>query len=64
MYKTRQVKVGPYTLGTGNPVRVQSMCNTDTRNADATVAQIAFTPRWWQTFTLTINWRWKQSNKA
>ena len=30
MYKTRQVQVGPYILGTGNPVRVQSMCNTDT----------------------------------
>lgn len=40
MYNTRQVHVGPYILGTGNPVRVQSMCNTDTRDAEATVAQI------------------------
>lgn len=40
MYKTREVKVGPYTLGTGHPVRVQSMCNTDTRNAEATATQI------------------------
>ncbi len=40
MYKTRQVKVGPFTLGTGYPVRVQSMCNTDTRNPQATAAQI------------------------
>lgn len=40
MYKTRLVKVGPYTLGSGHPVRVQSMCNTDTRNAEATAAQI------------------------
>ena len=40
MYKTRLVKVGPYTLGTGHPVRVQSMCNTDTRNVQATVRQI------------------------
>jgi len=40
MYNTRQVHVGPYTLGTGNPVRVQSMCNTDTRDAAATAAQI------------------------
>jgi (E)-4-hydroxy-3-methylbut-2-enyl-diphosphate synthase len=40
MYKTREVKVGPYTLGTGHPVRVQSMCNTDTRNAEKTAAQI------------------------
>ncbi|MBR2392704.1 MAG: flavodoxin-dependent (E)-4-hydroxy-3-methylbut-2-enyl-diphosphate synthase, partial [Elusimicrobiaceae bacterium] len=40
MYKTREVKVGPYTLGTGHPVRVQSMCNTDTRDAEKTAAQI------------------------
>ena len=40
MYKTRLVKVGPYTLGTGHPVRVQSMCNTDTRDAQTTAAQI------------------------
>ncbi|MBO7191015.1 MAG: flavodoxin-dependent (E)-4-hydroxy-3-methylbut-2-enyl-diphosphate synthase, partial [Elusimicrobiaceae bacterium] len=40
MYKTREVKVGPYTLGTGHPVRVQSMCNTDTHNAEQTAAQI------------------------
>ncbi len=40
MYKTRLVKVGPYTLGSGQPVRVQSMCNTDTRDAAATAAQI------------------------
>ncbi len=40
MYQTRLVKVGPYTLGTGHPVRVQSMCNTDTRDAAATAAQI------------------------
>ena len=40
MYKTREVKVGPYLLGTGHPVRVQSMCNTDTRDPLATAAQI------------------------
>lgn len=40
MHQTREVKVGPYTLGAGHPVRVQSMCNTDTRNAEATAAQI------------------------
>ncbi|MFZ2226400.1 MAG: flavodoxin-dependent (E)-4-hydroxy-3-methylbut-2-enyl-diphosphate synthase [Candidatus Moraniibacteriota bacterium] len=39
-YKSRVVKVGPYKLGGGNPVRVQSMCNTDTRDVKATVAQI------------------------
>ncbi|MDR1124385.1 MAG: flavodoxin-dependent (E)-4-hydroxy-3-methylbut-2-enyl-diphosphate synthase [Elusimicrobiota bacterium] len=37
---TSTVKVGPYILGGGNPVRVQSMCNTDTRDAAATIAQI------------------------
>jgi (E)-4-hydroxy-3-methylbut-2-enyl-diphosphate synthase len=39
-YKSRVVKVGPYKLGGNNPVRVQSMCNTDTRDVKATVAQI------------------------
>ncbi|MDR0952918.1 MAG: flavodoxin-dependent (E)-4-hydroxy-3-methylbut-2-enyl-diphosphate synthase [Elusimicrobiota bacterium] len=36
----RQVKVGSLTLGGKNPVRVQAMCNTDTRNAQATIKQI------------------------
>ncbi|MFA7209471.1 MAG: flavodoxin-dependent (E)-4-hydroxy-3-methylbut-2-enyl-diphosphate synthase [Parcubacteria group bacterium] len=39
-YLSRVVKVGPYKLGGKNPVRVQSMCNTDTRDVDATVKQI------------------------
>lgn len=39
-YKSRAVKVGPYFLGADNPVRVQSMCNTDTRNVSETVKQI------------------------
>jgi len=37
---TRAVKVGDLVLGAGNPVRVQSMTKTDTRDVDATVAQI------------------------
>lgn len=39
-YKSRVVKVGPYLLGGNNPVRVQSMCTTNTRNAKETVKQI------------------------
>jgi (E)-4-hydroxy-3-methylbut-2-enyl-diphosphate synthase len=39
-YKSSVVKVGPYKLGGNNPVRVQSMCDTDTRNIKATVKQI------------------------
>ncbi len=39
-YKSRIVKVGNLLLGGNNPVRVQSMCNTDTRNVKATVKQI------------------------
>jgi (E)-4-hydroxy-3-methylbut-2-enyl-diphosphate synthase len=39
-YKSRVVKVGPYLLGGNNPVRVQSMCTTDTRDVVATVKQI------------------------
>lgn len=39
-YKSKVVKVGPYLLGGDNPVRVQSMCTTDTRDAKATIKQI------------------------
>ncbi len=39
-YKSRVVKVGPYLLGGNNPIRVQSMTNTDTRDVLATVRQI------------------------
>ena len=39
-YISKVVKVGPYKLGGNNPVRVQSMCNTDTRDVKATVRQI------------------------
>ncbi|HEX5009801.1 MAG TPA: flavodoxin-dependent (E)-4-hydroxy-3-methylbut-2-enyl-diphosphate synthase [Planctomycetota bacterium] len=37
---TIQVPVGRLLIGSGNKVRVQSMTNTDTRDADATLAQI------------------------
>lgn len=39
-YKSRVVKVGSLKLGGDNPVRVQSMCDTDTRDVQATVKQI------------------------
>ncbi len=38
--KTKVVQVGNLLLGGGNPVVIQSMCNTDTRNVAETVAQI------------------------
>ena len=37
---TKTVKVGDLLLGGGNPVLVQSMTNTDTRDAEATLNQI------------------------
>lgn len=37
---TREVNVGGVTIGGGKPVVIQSMCNTDTRDVAATVAQI------------------------
>ena len=37
---TRVLKIGPLTLGGGHPVLVQSMTNTDTRDADATLRQL------------------------
>ncbi len=39
-HKTRQIKLGDLTIGGDAPVRVQSMCNTDTRDVVATLAQI------------------------
>jgi len=38
--KTRQVKVGGVKIGGDAPISIQSMCNTDTREVAATVAQI------------------------
>lgn len=38
--KTRKVNVGNVSIGDGEPIRVQSMCNTNTRDVRATVAQI------------------------
>ena len=40
MYNTRLVSVGRLTMGGHNPVWVQSMTNTDTRDVDATLNQI------------------------
>ncbi|WP_319581789.1 flavodoxin-dependent (E)-4-hydroxy-3-methylbut-2-enyl-diphosphate synthase [uncultured Pseudodesulfovibrio sp.] len=38
--RTRTVDIGGVGIGGDNPVRVQSMCNTDTRDVAATVEQI------------------------
>ena len=38
--KTRQIRVGPVTIGGNAPVSVQSMTKTDTRDVRATLAQI------------------------
>lgn len=38
--KTRTISVGGVGIGGNNPVRVQSMCNTDTRDVAATAAQV------------------------
>lgn len=37
---TRTVDVGGIKIGGGNSISIQSMCNTDTRDADTTVKQI------------------------
>jgi (E)-4-hydroxy-3-methylbut-2-enyl-diphosphate synthase len=39
--KTKQINLGPLRIGGNAPVAVQSMCNTDTRDPKATLAQIA-----------------------
>ena len=38
--RTRVLHLGPVTIGGGHPVAVQSMTNTDTRDPEATLAQI------------------------
>ena len=38
--KTREIAIGGVGIGADNPIRVQSMTNTDTRQVEATVAQI------------------------
>jgi (E)-4-hydroxy-3-methylbut-2-enyl-diphosphate synthase len=38
--KTRQITLGSVKIGGNAPVAVQSMCNTDTRDAKATLSQI------------------------
>ena len=37
---SKQINVGGVLIGGGAPISVQSMCNTDTRDVKATVAQI------------------------
>ena len=37
---TREVKIGNVLIGGNNPVAIQSMCNTDTRDVEKTVEQI------------------------
>lgn len=38
--KSKQIQIGQVKIGGDSPISVQSMCNTDTRNVQATVAQI------------------------
>ncbi|HEX9080163.1 MAG TPA: flavodoxin-dependent (E)-4-hydroxy-3-methylbut-2-enyl-diphosphate synthase [Desulfuromonadaceae bacterium] len=38
---TRQIQIGSVPVGGGAPCAVQSMCSTDTRNIEATLAQIS-----------------------
>lgn len=39
MKKTREVKIGNISIGAGNPVRIQSMLNTDPHNHNACIEQ-------------------------
>ena len=38
--KTKEIRVGDRVIGSGNPILIQSMCNTRTEDAEATVRQI------------------------
>ena len=61
MYETRMVRVGNLTLGGHNPVWVQSMTNTDTRDAQATAStSCASTPAISAAKRTSGNWRRRQ----
>ena len=38
--KTREIHIGDRVIGGGNPILIQSMCNTKTEDVEATVGQI------------------------
>lgn len=38
--KSKELIIGNIKIGNGNPISVQSMCNTDTRDVNATIRQI------------------------
>jgi len=38
--KTKEIRIGKLKIGGSNPIAVQSMCNTDTKDSDATIKQI------------------------
>ena len=38
--KSKVIEIGNVKIGGDNPISVQSMCNTDTRNVEATLEQI------------------------
>lgn len=38
--KTKEISIGNIKIGGNNPIAIQSMCNTDTRNIKATINQI------------------------
>ncbi len=40
MYKSRIIQIGNLAMGGNNPIRIQSMTNTDTMNTRATVTQV------------------------
>lgn len=42
MYRdhTKEIQIGDRKIGGGNPVLIQSMCNTKTENVAATIEQI------------------------
>lgn len=37
---TKEIKIGAVIIGGSQPIAIQSMCNTDTRDADSTIKQI------------------------
>ena len=40
---TREINIGGVKIGGNNPIAIQSMCNTDTRDVKSTVEPVSYT---------------------
>ena len=51
----KEIKIGDISIGNNNPIAIQSMCNTRTKDVSSTVNQIKQLEAQKQTLTSSIN---------